>query len=137
MSQSHMSQSTNSRPFCICIKNRKNVIIFVQLFITSSFFRTFATFFGISTMRKMEVRTLFHANCLAKSNNSSTHSKSRAIEKSRGQPALEYTAFYALMQPMKQREKSQACLCSSESRQRSTEGQGRPLWFYTHYSTNN
>ena len=31
---------------------------------------------------------------------------------------------------MEQREKSQACLCSSESRQRSTEGQGKPQCFF-------
>ena len=56
---------------------------------------------------------MFNANCLVIPNNSLTHSKSRAIEKARA-PALIY-GFSCKRQPMKQREKSQACLCSSES----------------------
>jgi len=99
----------------------------------------------ISGMRKIEVITLFNANnlpsakqltlgqlqasllgsrltaVLAMSNNSLTnslthsltHSKARAIEKAHA-PALIY-GFSCKRQPMKQREKSQACLCSSES----------------------
>ena len=62
-------------------------------------------------MRMFEVITIINSNCLVIPNNSLTHSKSRAIEKPRAP------------------EKSQACLCSSESRQRSTEGQGRPLCY--------
>lgn len=46
-------------------------------------FRIFATFLDYSGMRKCGVITLFNANCLAKSNNSLTHSKVRAIEKAR------------------------------------------------------
>ena len=40
-----------------------------------------------------------------------------------------HTAFLASVQPMEQREKSQARLCSSESRQRSSIAQGKPQCF--------
>lgn len=50
------------------------------------------------------------------------------IIKLRGHPR-QYTAFFASVQPMEQREKSQARLCSSESRQRSSIAQGKPKCF--------
>jgi hypothetical protein len=46
----------------------------------------------------------------------------------RGHPR-EYTAFLAEMQTTEQREKSQVCLCSSESRRSSSVAQGRPHCF--------